>query len=137
VKTFQNPRFALSKGAYSDTREVLNHPLSLFNQKTKKIYFLNLIDTSGLYESRSNKNEIRSNNILKGIISKFIEYNLTYIDIVIFVLDIDQTITQQDIECWKELVELIGPSYSYISLIVFSYCDRKTNKKIGRINNRT
>jgi GTP-binding protein EngB required for normal cell division len=129
IKSFINPRHAMSKGAHADTRAASKYVLSLFDCANQRTMVLNFVDTPGLYEIRKDTLEIRTNDVLKDLMITFMQNDLCYVNLLCFVIDIDRTTDDLDVKAWEELIALFGDLYSDVSLIVFTHCDRKSDSK--------
>lgn len=129
LEAFKNPAFQKGKGAFADTREPSCYRLILVDSTNKQAYQLNVIDTPGLKELRTNANEDRTDSELLNLASMCVEKSLTTLHAICLVTQAGN-ITREDVHTFKTLINYIGPNLSNNCMMILTHGDRFKNEKL-------
>jgi len=83
-------------------------------------YNINIMDTPGLFERRSSKetDDARNNEMIKSIIFKCLEFEITKIHALFFVCSFESGINTEDVQSILEMNKLFGGGNKTFSLLV-------------------
>ena len=129
ARTLTNPHMVVKGRGFSETRKPVFTPLSLYDERTKETYVLNILDTPGLSEKRLNNEESRKDEEIMKLAVLFIKKNITYLNVVCFVSKIGLT-HELDTDVFLALRNFLGTKYSNNSMLVLTNCDQKDDNTI-------
>jgi len=112
---------------FSDTQNPCLHSFTVCLQTpsgkpgtdpTEINYNLNIIDTPGLFEQKTDVEKVRNNDVLKKTILTCLEYEITNIHAIFLVCSFEQGVNVQDLEAIREFVDLFGGAEESICLLI-------------------
>jgi len=88
-----------------------------------KAYSINVIDTPGLFEVRSNPAEKRSNRQIFELMESCLREKVTTISAVFLVIPVSHVFTEEDLETLNQVSSFLGDGFKKNTMIVFSQAD--------------
>jgi len=88
-----------------------------------KAYSINVIDTPGLFEVRSNPGEKRSNEQIFKLMESCLREKVTTISAVFLVIPVSHVFTEEDLETLNQVSAFLGDGFKKNTMIVFSQAD--------------
>jgi len=119
------------KELYSDTREAKLHDILIYFKQN--YYKLNIIDTPGLFEIRSNEDEIRNNEQLLNLAFDCMDNNITKVHAFIIVHNSTVALTPENINVFKLFYEKFNPEIRYSCFLLLTHCEKITIEKMNKI----
>eukprot|EP01126_Amoeba_proteus_P036826 TRINITY_DN3764_c0_g2_i1.p1 TRINITY_DN3764_c0_g2~~TRINITY_DN3764_c0_g2_i1.p1 ORF type:complete len:526 (-),score=114.25 TRINITY_DN3764_c0_g2_i1:85-1662(-) len=101
---------------YAETRDPKLHRFTVKYQETN--YNINVMDTPGLFEITSSEDQRRTNEQLKGIIKKCIEWEFTRIHLIVIAITVETGVNKEDIEAITQFSEMFGDVAKKIVLLI-------------------
>jgi len=81
-------------------------------------YNINIIDTPGLYEQKVRTEDIRDNEVIKSMIIKCMEYEITKIHGIFFICSFITGVNKEDLDAFSEFLKLFKGAEKNISMII-------------------
>jgi len=107
------------KDLFAKTREATYHPLVLENKKGQ-VLSINVIDTPGLFELRSNKNETRTNKEIFYLVQTCLKQSVTRLAAVLIVFPLSVNLNHNDLVVLQQIREFLGDQFRPITTLVFT-----------------
>lgn len=108
LKVLENERFVPPpKTIVSDTKEARICTLSVTAPDDSKVQ-LNIIDTPGLFETRTVQGEARENDVLMQIAQNCVIQEITKLHVLCIVANVAAGLLRDDVETIRQLIEFFG-----------------------------
>jgi len=88
-----------------------------------KHYSINVIDTPGLFEVRSNEKEKRSNEKIFSHIEECIRENATRLSAIFILIPVTAVLIEEDLELLRLVKQFLGDSFRKNTFLIFSKAD--------------